>query len=237
MSFVIVTLAVSHYGDVIMGTMASQITSLTIVYSTAYSGADQRKHQSSATLAFVREIHRGPVNSPHKWPVTRNMFPFDDVIMKWAQPIRFAFCWNWYRYRECCATPCITTSREYLFWWCSFRLDIPLYLSIFEVHYSRVSTHWSENVVLSWVQDRSSVLQLPELWSGTQQFSCWMKLRQLWTMDQKPSFKQLLKMCVNCIEKLQNINVLWYHYYWFPIDKTLKKFNIKGVTCHLLQLL
>ena len=64
-----------------MGSMASQITSLTIVYSAVYSGADQRKHQSSASLAFVRGIHRGPVNSPHKWPVTRKMFPFDDVIM------------------------------------------------------------------------------------------------------------------------------------------------------------
>ena len=42
---------------------------------------DQRKHQRSASLAFVRGIHRGPVNSPHKWPVTRKMFPFDDVIM------------------------------------------------------------------------------------------------------------------------------------------------------------
>ena len=64
-----------------MGAIASQITSLTIVYSTVYSDADQRKHQSSVSLAFVREIHRGPVNSPHKWPVTRKMFPFDDVIM------------------------------------------------------------------------------------------------------------------------------------------------------------
>ena len=53
-----------------MGAMASQITSLTIVYS----GADQRKHQSSASLAFVRGIHRCPVNSPHKWPETRKMF-------------------------------------------------------------------------------------------------------------------------------------------------------------------
>ena len=56
------------------GMMASQITSLTIVYSTVYSGADQRKHQSSASLAFVRGIHQGAVNSPHKWPVTRKMF-------------------------------------------------------------------------------------------------------------------------------------------------------------------
>ena len=70
-----------HYGDVIMGAIVSQITSLTIVYSTVYSDADHRKHQSSASLAFVCGIHRGPVNSPHKWPVTRKMFPFDDVIM------------------------------------------------------------------------------------------------------------------------------------------------------------
>ena len=73
----------SHYDDVIMSTMASQITNLTIVYSSVYSGADQRKHQSSASLAFVRGIHRGPVNSPHKWQVTQRMFPFDDDIMTW----------------------------------------------------------------------------------------------------------------------------------------------------------
>ena len=71
-----------HYGDVITGAIVSQITSLTIVYSTVYSDADQRKHQSSASLAFVWGIHRGPVNSPHKLPVTRKMFPFDDVIME-----------------------------------------------------------------------------------------------------------------------------------------------------------
>ena len=71
-----------HYSDVTMGAMASQIASLTIVYSIVYSVENQRKHQSSASLAFVRGIHRGPVNSPHKWPVTRKMFPFHDVIMK-----------------------------------------------------------------------------------------------------------------------------------------------------------
>ena len=64
-----------------MDAIASQITSLTIVYSIVYSDADQRKHQSSASLAFVCGIHRGPVNSPHKEPVTRKMFPFDDAIM------------------------------------------------------------------------------------------------------------------------------------------------------------
>ena len=70
-----------HYNDVIMRVMASQITSLMIVYSTVYSGADQRKHQSSTSLVFVRGIHQWPVYSPHKGPVTWNMFPFDDVFM------------------------------------------------------------------------------------------------------------------------------------------------------------
>ena len=65
-----------HYSDVIMGTMASQIVSVSIACSAFYSGADQWKHQSSASLAF----HRWPVNSPRKEPETRKMFPFDDVI-------------------------------------------------------------------------------------------------------------------------------------------------------------
>ena len=64
-----------------MTTVASQITSLTVVYSIVYSDPDQRKHQSSASLAIVRGIHRSLVDSLHKGPVTRKMFPFDDVIM------------------------------------------------------------------------------------------------------------------------------------------------------------
>ena len=70
-----------YYSDAIMGAMIFQITSLTIVYSTAYSGADHRKYKSSVSPAFVQETHQWPVNSLHKWPVTQKMFPFDDVIM------------------------------------------------------------------------------------------------------------------------------------------------------------
>ena len=77
----------SHYKDVIMGVIASQITSLTVVYSTVYSGADLRQHRCSASVTFVRGIHRWPVNSSHKWPVTRKMFPFDDAIMVVKNPI------------------------------------------------------------------------------------------------------------------------------------------------------
>ena len=84
-----------HYSDVIMGAITSQITSLTIVYSTVYSNADQRKHQSSSSLAFVWGIHRWPVNSPYKGPVTRKMFPFDDVIM--------VLQWGWFHnyFQQC----------------------------------------------------------------------------------------------------------------------------------------
>ena len=71
---------------------ASQITGVSNVYSTVCSGADQRKHQSSVSLAFVRGIHRGPVNSPHKGPVTRKTFPFDDVIMLQSNSVTSAPC-------------------------------------------------------------------------------------------------------------------------------------------------
>ena len=77
----LMALTITHYSDVIMRAMASQITSVSMICSTVCSDADQRKHQSSASLAFVRGIHRWSVNSPHKGPVTRKMFPFDDVIM------------------------------------------------------------------------------------------------------------------------------------------------------------
>ena len=61
-----------------------------------YSGTNERKHQSSASLAFVREIHRWPVNSPHKGPVTRKMFLFDDVIMMkdWQDTVESAI-YSW----------------------------------------------------------------------------------------------------------------------------------------------
>ena len=78
----------SHYNDVIMGAMASQITSITIVYL----GANKRKHQSFASLAFVWGINRSPVNSPHIWPVMRKMFPFDDIIML---SLTLVCCWKW----------------------------------------------------------------------------------------------------------------------------------------------
>ena len=93
-----------------MGVMASQITSLTIVYSTVYSGADQRKYQSSVSLAFVWGIHRWPVNSPHKWPVTRKMFPSYDVIMVLRRDLFDRL------------TPLLRHDKETFYWWPWFRL-------------------------------------------------------------------------------------------------------------------
>ena len=87
-----------HHSYVIMSATASQITGVSIVCLTVGSGADQRKHQSSASLAFVWGIHWWPVNSPHKRPVTPKMFPFDAVIMKIKKhsgfiPVDWYFCY------------------------------------------------------------------------------------------------------------------------------------------------
>ena len=92
-----------HHGYVIMSAMASQITSLTIVYSTVYSGADQRKHQSCASLAFVRGIHQWPVNSPHKGPVMQK-----NVSIWWRRLGKYRKLWlglpvtHWGRVKHLC---------------------------------------------------------------------------------------------------------------------------------------
>ena len=83
-SFQVVYLLISFGGVSLAITMTSQITSLTIVYSTVYSGADQSNHQSSASLAFVWGIHRWPSNSPHIWPVTRTCFHLMTSSWHWT---------------------------------------------------------------------------------------------------------------------------------------------------------
>ena len=87
-----------HYSDVIMGAMDSQITSFTIVCLTVYPGADHRKHQNSASLAFVRGIHRWPVNSPHKGSVTRKWSP---VILHFCEIRTSAFSIMQYIFQTC----------------------------------------------------------------------------------------------------------------------------------------
>ena len=94
-----ISMCAAHYSDVIMSMMASQITSFLIVCSTVCSGTDQRKHQSSASLAFVWGIHQSLVDSPHKGPVMWKMFPFDDVIMWWPGPhLALNICYYWVSY-------------------------------------------------------------------------------------------------------------------------------------------
>ena len=76
--FPLIWKGINHYDDVIMSTMASQITSLAVVYSTV-----SKKTSKLRVTGLCVGNSPGPVNSPHKGPVTRKMFPFDDVIMQW----------------------------------------------------------------------------------------------------------------------------------------------------------
>ena len=71
-----------HYNDVIISAMASRINRPhDCLLNHLFKAQIMRKHHSSASLSFVSRIHRWPVNSPHKGPVTWKMFPLDDVIM------------------------------------------------------------------------------------------------------------------------------------------------------------
>ena len=97
-SMLYMKLLTAHHNDVIMRTMASQITSPTIFYLALYPGSYQRTFHSSASLAFVQGIHRRPLNSPHKRPTMRKMFPLDDVIMRNMHTV-------------CCGSLCLNTSR------------------------------------------------------------------------------------------------------------------------------
>ena len=89
--------------------MASEITSVLIVLLAVCSDGDQRKHQSSASLAFVRGIHRWPVDSAHKGPVTQKN-PFDDVVMEIPE------IWQDMRCREIQAWSVIYLSQSSAIW-------------------------------------------------------------------------------------------------------------------------
>ena len=93
-----------YYNDAIMSAMASQIIGVSNVCSTFCSVVNQRKHPISASLTFVRGIHRSPVDSPHKGTVTRKTFPFNNVIIaddihpktgyEWQVQLRETLLWN-----------------------------------------------------------------------------------------------------------------------------------------------
>ena len=81
-----------HYNDVMMSVM----TGVRIVYSTPCSGVNQRKPQSSASLTCVKGIHQWLGNSPREGPVTRKMFPFDDVVILVSSLMLFwTSCWTY----------------------------------------------------------------------------------------------------------------------------------------------
>ena len=88
-----VSLPNSHYSDVIMSKVSSQIPGVSMVCSAVYLGVDQRKHQRSASVPFVRGIQRWHMNSPHKGPVARKMFPYDDVIVGSRQMLGEFLTW------------------------------------------------------------------------------------------------------------------------------------------------
>ena len=96
------------------------------VYSTVYSGADQREHQSSVPLVYVRGIHRWPVNSPHKGPVTRKISPYDDVIMARHNPL---------------FTDCVLVQAEYWLMLAADRFNAVSVMACLQI------MHWSQRVI------------------------------------------------------------------------------------------
>ena len=141
-----------------MGSMVSQITSLAIVYSAVY----QRRHQSSASPAFVRGIHRGPVNSPHKWPVTWKMFPFDDVIMKiWTRRMIYIL----YMARLCRSGMCNFAAISCL----KFRLEQKISLEYQLLVESWTSLYEIRNVFEPFDHSDTGIFQ--EVWNGRIPFS------------------------------------------------------------------
>ena len=109
----------SHYSDIIMSMMASQITGVSIVCFAVCSGTDQRKHQSSMSLVFVRGIHQSLVDSPHKGPVMQKMFPSAAVVVMLHVIIWFTVLhynstdWSSRAADRLC---CVMLPRFWLFW-------------------------------------------------------------------------------------------------------------------------
>ena len=166
-----------------MSAIASQITSLTIVYSTVYPGADQSKHQSSASLAFVWGIHRGPVNSPHKWPVTRKMFPFDDVIMTpygAASTLSSLKCIHLWSYAKditevCWAIEVPVIWDAMTFMWC--HCNVFIFYDILTMHITLGPSGWRGLVV--------------PLWASARAGACWSKYFGTHFWNRWPDFLRL----------------------------------------------
>ena len=84
-----------HHNGVIMGAIESQIISLTIAYSIIFFRRRSKKTSKLRVTGLCAGNSPGTVNSPHKWPVTRKMFPFDDVIVSQTKHMDYeAFVWK-----------------------------------------------------------------------------------------------------------------------------------------------
>ena len=108
-----------HYSGVIMRVMASHILSVSIVYSSVWLGTEQSKHQSSASSAFERGIHRWPLNSLHKGPVMRKRFPFHDfIVSRLSMIIRSRHdWWELFANRLCTRAAALTARKCGQFLW------------------------------------------------------------------------------------------------------------------------
>ena len=159
-----------RYSGVIMSAMASQINGVSIVYWTVCSGADQRKHQSSEWLAFVKRIHRWPVNSPRKGPVTPEVFPFDDVSVEpgavepyipWNMHMVMTWWWWW-------LMTMTMTMVMMCFGYITSSYRIHIYLSMFPraiwlMQYKSIWLRW----VFIWKDvDQYPWLYMTSLWQG-----------------------------------------------------------------------
>ena len=158
-----------HYGNVVMSMVASQFTSLAIVYSTVYSGVDQSKYQRSASLAFVRGIHRWPVNSPHKGTVTWKMFPFDDVIMlydKIASILQMKIQAHKLYRAECCLWDKVAGM---------FANDFLNVFSWMKIYEFRLKLHWSLFLRFSARGTFRFHNSISWIWDPISDRSCWTK--------------------------------------------------------------
>ena len=199
-----------------MGTIASRITSLTVVYSTVYSDTDQRKHQSSASLAFLWGIHRGPVNSPHKWPVTRKMFPFDDFIMN--DIIRHHAAWSTLVQVMAC---CLFSIKPL------FKLML-IYCPLSHLNKSKHTFYFNKN----------NLKASSAKWWSFYFWSQWVK----WTWCQRPG-SSLVQVIALCLFGTELLHKPMFHLIvsWICTDKLKKKSFIKIIylaskcirKCHL----
>ena len=138
----------SHYHDVIMSTMASEITSLTLVYSTVYSRRRSKKTSKLRVTGLCVGNSPVTVNSSHKGPVTRKMFPFDDVIMTCCSFI-ISVCalkWAFFSNSKSNHTICNSmTSSRYVIWpKCTQMKIYQFQLSPSSVYFSSVYSRFND---------------------------------------------------------------------------------------------